>query len=239
MKYVIAFCIAVATAFTAKADDSSARTQMARGTAALNAGRNSEARDAFAAAVAAAPDWGLARLNLGIAEQALDPESDQARSELETALQLEPNNPLTHYHLGLSYDRKGRFSDAAKQFATAAQLRPQMLDAHFQLANALRMSGDDNGAIAAYETLLEHDPYQIGGLLSVAELYEKSGRYDDAERALITTTRLQPAVAYHQYRLAKFYERVGNTHKAQMAFARADRLHPKPQRKMRPLLKSR
>lgn len=232
------FTGSVAHAATAN-DGAIARTAFSQGTQALEAGRTEDARDAFQRAMTAAPDWGLAHLSFGIAEQTVDPDSERALTALEMAVKLEPENPKARYHLGLAYDRKGRFSEAAKQYAIAIERRPQMYDAQFQLATALRMSGDNNGAVSAYEALLRTDPSHIGALSALSETYENVGRMDDAEQSLITITRLQPNVAYHQYRLAKFYERSGNKNKAQAAFVRADSLKPQAQRKMRPLLPSR
>ena len=235
---VVGLC-AASLAQAAQSDGAMARTAFAEGSNAMEAGRTEEARDLFAKAVAAAPDWGLAHLSFGIAEQTVEPESDRALRSLEAAVRLEPDNPKAHYHLGLAYDRKGRFSEAAKQYAIAIERRPQMYDAQFQLANALRMSGDLPGAIGAFEVLLRNEPAHIGALSSLSEVYESSQRLEDAEAALQTITRLQPNVAYHQYRLAKFYERTGNAHKAHAAYVRADSLKPQQQRKMRPLLPSR
>ncbi|HSI04285.1 MAG: tetratricopeptide repeat protein [Myxococcota bacterium] len=237
--FVLVGLFTASLAEAAPNDGGVARNAFARGSSAMDAGRTEEARDAFATAREAAPDWGLAHLSFGIAEQTVDPDSARALDALEAAVRLEPENPKARYHLGLAYDRKGRFSDAAKQYAIAIERRPQLYDAQFQLANALRMSGDLTGAIGAFEVLLRGDPTHIGALSALSEVYENAQRLEDAEAALQTITRLQPNVAYHQYRLAKFYERTGNTNKAHAAYVRADSLKPQQQRKMRPLLPSR
>ncbi len=236
---MLAGLCAASLAQAAQNDGAIARAAFAQGASAMDGGRAEEARDAFAKAVAAAPDWGLAHLSFGIAEQTVDPESDRALTSLEAAVRLEPENPKAHYHLGLAYDRKGRFSEAAKQYAIALERRPQMYDAQFQLANALRMSGELQAAIGAFEVLLRGEPAHIGALSALSEVYENAQRLEDAEAALQTITRLQPNVAYHQYRLAKFYERTGNANKAHAAYVRADSLKPQQQKKMRPLLPSR
>lgn len=237
--FVLAGLSVASSAYASQNDGALARHAFALGSSAMDAGHTLEARDAFAKAMTAAPEWGLAHLSFGIAEQTVDPESDRALQALETAVRLEPENPKARYHLGLAYDRKGRFSDAAKQYAVAIERRPNMYDAQFQLASALRMSGDLAGAIGAFEALLRNEPTHIGALSALAEVYENTQRLEDAEMAIQTITRLQPNVAYHQYRLAKFYERTGNANKAHAAYVRADSLKPQQQRKMRPLLPSR
>lgn len=231
-------CVALSLLLLAAGADESAAALFQRGNTAMEQGRIEEARDAFAKASTSAPTWGLAFLSYGIAEQTIAPESDKARIAFERAVQLEPENPKAHYHLGLSYEHLGRFSEAAAQYRAAIAKRPQMLDAHYQLGSVLRMAGDDTNALLAFEGLLKVAPDNAGAWLTVAEIYEKAARYDDAEMALITVTRLAPTVAYHQYRLAKFYERIGDAPKARSAFARADSLKAPPKRKMRPLLPS-
>jgi len=55
---------------------------------------------------------------------------DQAIANYRKALELDPNDPLTHYNLGLALKYKDEVRDAAAEFQTALRLKPKWADAH-------------------------------------------------------------------------------------------------------------
>src|SRR5262249_17336516 len=58
---------------------------------------------------------------------------DQAIADYRKALELEPNDPLTHYNLGLALKYKDEARDAAAEFQVALRLKPKWADAHYAL----------------------------------------------------------------------------------------------------------
>jgi Tfp pilus assembly protein PilF len=55
---------------------------------------------------------------------------DEAIAGYRKALELEPNNPLTHYDLALALKYKGEARAAATEFQAALRLKPKWADAH-------------------------------------------------------------------------------------------------------------
>src|SRR4051812_37529940 len=58
---------------------------------------------------------------------------DEAIADYRKALELEPNDPLTHYNLALALKYKGEASGAATEFQAALRLKPKWADAHYGL----------------------------------------------------------------------------------------------------------
>src|SRR5450432_3689335 len=58
---------------------------------------------------------------------------DQAIEKYRKALELEPNDALTHYNLALALKYKGDSRQAVDQFEAALRLKPKWGDAHYGL----------------------------------------------------------------------------------------------------------
>jgi tetratricopeptide (TPR) repeat protein len=193
------------------------------------------AREAFSRAAELAPEWGLAFLEWGIVEAAVDPKGALALECLKKAASLNPGNPRVHYQLGLLYEQQAKLADAVRELKAALALRSTMRDARYRLAQVLIQENAKDEALATFQVLISEEPGHTGALTAVAELYEERGSLVEAEAALLSLTKLQPQVAYHRYRLGQFYERTGNAKKAKQAFAQAEALDPRPKRNMRTL----
>jgi Tfp pilus assembly protein PilF len=64
-----------------------------------------------------------------------------ARSELEAAVRLDPNQPEPHNELGDLLAAKGNPQRAADEYRAAIRLRPAFYEAHLGLANILAQKG--------------------------------------------------------------------------------------------------
>src|SRR5215470_6709390 len=58
---------------------------------------------------------------------------DQAIANYRKALELEPNDALTHYNLALALKYKGEARQAVEEFASTLRLKPKWADAHYGL----------------------------------------------------------------------------------------------------------
>src|ERR1700747_1798600 len=61
---------------------------------------------------------------------------DQAIANYRKALELEPNNALTHYNLALALKYKGDARQAVDEFQAALRLKSKWADAHYGLGAA-------------------------------------------------------------------------------------------------------
>lgn len=219
------------------------RQLFADGVTAFENGDPAKARDLLSAVTKAAPDWDLAFLELGLAEEKLS-ESDPnhlepARVAFERAVALAPDNSRANFELAVCYQLQKRYHDAVPLLQRAVQLRPHWYDAALRLGEVQLQDNDVAGAIATYTNLTKFASALVAAQTRLADLYESRQQLDLAEEALVNIVHAQPQVPYFHYQLAEFYQRNGMPRKAQEEFGRAALLDPRqPQRKMRKLRRS-
>src|ERR1700716_5758 len=78
------------------------------------------------------------------------------------ALELEPNDSLTHYNLALALKYKGDPTKAVEEFKTALQLKPMWADAHYGLGATLYDLHDIEGASQELRRVVEINPANAG-----------------------------------------------------------------------------
>ena len=87
---------------------------------------------------------------------------DQAEREFSRVLQMQPNDPYAHHHLGQIYERAGRDADAEAHFARARELAPT------EFFPAVEIS-DEEFALELQKAVDEQPP-QIRALLDGVEV---------------------------------------------------------------------
>src|SRR6516165_8712512 len=83
---------------------------------------------------------------------------DQAIANYRKALELEPNDALTHYNLAFALKYKGDNANALQEFQTALQLKPKWADAHYGLGATWYELHDQAAAVKELRNAIELDP---------------------------------------------------------------------------------
>jgi len=109
-----------------------------------------------------------------------DDRSQDARSFLEQALQLDPTSPTALRQLGELELAAGDFATASAHLKQARELRPEDSMAALELGQALEKSGDLPGARDALESSLKALPSQLSARLLLGRIYL---RLNDAKNA--------------------------------------------------------
>jgi Tfp pilus assembly protein PilF len=162
------------------------------GVAYMNQQKFAEAQKYFEKALAADPNFAIARLNLGIAllsEQKLEP----ARAALEEAVRLLPNDPYAWYNLGLVYKDLGEPEKAIEAFQRVTQLSPEA-DAHYFLGYLYTQLQRYDEAIAEFQKALAAFPYHASAEFGIARAYQRKG---DTEAARQHLARFQKITSEH------------------------------------------
>jgi predicted O-linked N-acetylglucosamine transferase (SPINDLY family) len=198
---------------------------IAEGNKAEDSGSIREACERYREAVAAAPAYARAHLNLGIGLEASG-QAPEARREFETALELEPQNPFVSYNLGNLLLKQGDLERAENLLREALTHKPEFPEAHVALSNILIDRGDEEGAEAALRAALNARPDYVGALYNQARMLRGAHRLSEAEVVLRGTLAIEPQYLPALELLANVLRSQSRIGEALDCYATARRLAP-------------
>lgn len=134
-----------------------ARMQYEQAFALLQTGKSQdEALERLNKALEYDPTFGDAYVLKSYVRLEVVPNIDEALAAGKLAVQYAPNNPDSHYTLGLVYEKRGQFAEAEKALRAALAVNPAYVDVYFTLgalyADDLK---DQQKAVDAFERYLE------------------------------------------------------------------------------------
>jgi predicted O-linked N-acetylglucosamine transferase (SPINDLY family) len=188
-------------------------------------GRAGEAKARFQAAVAIAPAYAPAHLNLGIVLEALGDASAAERS-FERAHALEPGNVYAGYNLGKVLLQRGDHARAERILRAALAQRPDFPEAHVLFAHLLEGRGDDAGALQSLQTAVALRPRYAGAHRNLGLLLARLQRWPDAVRALQLAVSADDADADAHFWLGNALVHRQRPAEGEQAFRRAVALRP-------------
>ena len=151
---------------------------------------------------------------------------DDAITNYRKALELEPNDADTHYHLAWALKYKGETREALKEFQSALKLRPKWADAHYGLASVWFELQDRDEAVKELRTTETLDPANPGAHRLLARILAQQNSLADAERELKLALRLKPSADTH-LELRVVEAQLGNLNEAAAQFRHALQLDPR------------
>lgn len=198
---------------------------IAEGNRAEQEGRLSEACERYRKAVAAAPGYAQAHLNLGIGLEAIG-DIDAAIGCHERALRNDPANPYANYNLGRLLYTRGALPRAEQLLRTALERRPDFPEAHVALSNVCDSQGNVAAAASALEDALRLRPDYAGALRNYGMVLGKLARWAEAEAALRRVVAADTSDADVFYWLGNALARQDKTDDAMGCYRRAVELRP-------------
>jgi len=198
---------------------------IASGARAERGGRLGPACRRYRAAVAVAPRYAPAHLNLGAALEAQG-DASGAFAAYQAALGAEGDNPFAHYNVGRLHHARGELEAAEGHLRRALQRKPQFTDALIALAAVRDARSDAAGAAALLEQALALAPAHGGAWFNYGELLWRLERYDEAEDALRRALALEPRFIPAWHLLGNLLRGTSRVAEALQTFAAARRLEP-------------
>jgi protein O-GlcNAc transferase len=168
------------------------------GNRAENAGKLLEACGLYRKAVAAAPDYAKAHLNLGIGLEAAA-DTDAAIRSYEAALALDPGDAYAYYNLGKLLYARGDPRSAKGMLLAALDRKAEFPEAQVALSNVYDLLGDTSAAAAALDSALKQRPDYAGAWYNYGVILRKLRDFPGAESALRRAISIDPGLFHaHQ-----------------------------------------
>jgi tetratricopeptide (TPR) repeat protein len=187
-------------------------------------GRLDESIAAAERAVALSPNDVASLVRLG--ECLLNPDPDRAWAILTRALEIDPNLPAAHSHLGVLAARRGQFSQAIASAQRAVEIAPTHPHALANLSFVLGESGQAQAAAEAARRAIEVRPGFGPAYAHLARALDAMGRIEEAEAMDARAAELEPAAVQNWINLGVAHAKVGHVDRAIAAFRRAIAMEP-------------
>jgi Tfp pilus assembly protein PilF len=105
---------------------------------------------------------------------------DEAVTQYQKALEINPNATEAHINLGTALIEKGKVDEAIVQFQETLKINPNSAEAHFNLGSASQQKGILDEAIIQYQKALEINPDYEKAHNNLGYVLRMTGRVDDA-----------------------------------------------------------
>ena len=147
---------------------------------------------------------------------------EAARNEFVKAIDLDRDNGVGYYVVGLLMNREENFIEAQKWLGQASDLEPDNKWYLLLFGNAVRESGNLEKAIDIYEKVVTQFPNYDRGFLEIATVYNLLDRHEEAVRFIEKAFSLTKSPADWFYvRAGIVHEDAGNIEKASQYFHQA------------------
>jgi len=141
--------------------------------------------------IAEKPDVAFAHFQMAYAYTALK-RGDEARTEYERAIALDPKMPEAYLNLGILLMDKQQYAAAVTPLSKAVELLPAQSRPRSLLAVAQDRSGDHEGAALSFEGVLHLDPNDVTANHYLGDLDLRRGKPAEAEARFRHALEIRP-----------------------------------------------
>jgi tetratricopeptide (TPR) repeat protein/peroxiredoxin len=210
-------------------DPTSAEAAYGMGSVYLEQHKSAEARESFERALklrASFPDT-LANAwnNLGLLA-AREGRTDEAVSNFQEALKLNPDHMIALDNLGSAYRQSKRWDDARKTYERALQVNANDAEANYGLGMVYAQSDDTARAYDSLQRALKLRPVYPEALNNLGILYLRTQRRDEAVATFEECIRVAPSFEQAYLNLARVYVIDDAPEKAQAVLVELLKQHP-------------
>jgi tetratricopeptide (TPR) repeat protein len=152
----------------------------------------------------------------------------QAQILAETAIALDPNDPIARLYMGQVFTIQAFYDSAREQFQLGIQADPNVADLYIELAYNFFSDQRMPEAILWFEKALDVDPDNAAAYDGLAYMYLQLGQDVQAEENALRSVELNPNVARAHGRLGEAYMRNNKFDLAIEEFSKAVQLYGEP-----------
>jgi Tfp pilus assembly protein PilF len=125
------------------------------------------------------------------------------------AIAVTRKNYIALNNLGATFEKQGRWDEAAAQFRQAIADKPEYAQAHRNLGLVFERQGQPNRAIEEYREAMRLNPAYADPHNALGALFNSQGRVDEAVQEFQQALRLKPDYADAHFNLGLLYARKG------------------------------
>lgn len=150
-----------------------------------------------------------------------------AVERLEKLVELDPENPASHYMLGLGYFDAKKYRKAERSFQKAVAISPQAAEIHFHLGVLYDQWKKFDQAVPAFREAIRLKPDYPQALNYLGYSYaDRSMNLEEAERLIAQAVKLDPDNGSYRDSLGWIYFKRGRFDEAARELAKAVQLFP-------------
>ena len=127
------------------------------------------------------------------------------KSSLE-ASRLQPENHVSRYLLGKSYNDLGRYDDAITELRASVKIKDDFAPAHFELGNSYYKKFKYPDAVDEYKAAVKLDPNHYQAYNNMGVVQSSLGKFNEAENSFKSVTRVNPGYVFAYKNLGVLYE---------------------------------
>jgi predicted Zn-dependent protease len=150
---------------------------------------------------------------------------DSALVEYKKAIDLAPQQPDTHMHMGNAYWLIGKWQSAQTEFKAELAIDPYNCTARWKLANAMLEANDSNDeALSQLNQSIDRCPNLMQARVDRARALIRLGKHSDAYPDLVMAEKDSPSEPSIHFLLASVYRVEGKSAEAQQEMQTYGRL---------------
>ena len=150
----------------------------------------------------------------------------EAMSQFEQTLRLEPDCAQAHNNLGIALAQTGSIEEAIAQYEQAMQINPDFAEAHYELGGEFENVERETEAIDQYEKALRIYPDYVGAHVNLGNAFLRIGKVTEATEEYEQALRINPNYAEAYSNLGAILQRLGKLPEAVARYEQALRIKP-------------
>jgi tetratricopeptide (TPR) repeat protein len=196
-----------------------------RGLAYYSIGNAQEAYRFFEQAIEfAGGDYPQANLYLGIINQDVLGNTDEALKELLNTVRRKDDTPDAWYRIGLIYSQRDQIPEAINAYEKAIFYQPNNYVPVYNAGLLYELRGNLDLAEQRFRRALELQPGLVNGYFKLGELVARKGQIDEGLRLVGVSARLDPSNPEVEVAYGNIWQARGNFQQAIQAYNRAIQL---------------
>lgn len=164
--------------------------------------------------------------NLGIAYMEKE-QYDEAISQFEKAVQMDPTFEIGYYNLGVAYTGKGQYEEALARYQKVLQIDPDHAQTHFKLGSIYQRRGSYDLAMEEYKKAIETKPDYAQAHFNLGLLYGKKEMFNQASESFNEAIRSNPSYIKPYIYLGLMHKAIKGYDTAIEIFKKALQISPK------------